>query len=85
MSSVEIYTTMFCPFCSRAKSLLKSKGIRFKEIDVTSDLKGRKEMSRLSGGATSVPQVFINNRHIGDCDYIHKLDAAGKLDSLLQS
>ncbi|WP_025900030.1 glutaredoxin 3 [Sneathiella glossodoripedis] len=84
MSSVEIYTTMFCPYCSRAKSLLKSKGVHFKEIDVTSDLNGRKEMSRLSGGATSVPQIFINGQHIGDCDYIHKLDAAGKLDPLLQ-
>lgn len=83
MSSVEIYTAMFCPFCSQVKSLLKNKGVKFKEIDVTSDLKGRKEMSRKSGGATSVPQVFINGRHIGDCDFIHRLDATGKLDPLL--
>ena len=85
MSSVEIYTTMFCPFCSRAKSLLKSRGAKFKEIDVTSDLKGRQEMTKKSGGATSVPQVFINGIHIGDCDFIHQLDASGKLEPLLQS
>ncbi len=83
MKTIEIYTTMFCPFCSRAKSLLNSKGVKYKEIDVTSDLKGRKEMTKRSGGATSVPQVFVNGNHIGDCDYIHKLDASGELDHIL--
>ena len=83
MKTIEIYTTMFCPFCSRAKSLLNSKGVKFKEIDVTSDLKGRKEMSKRSFGATSVPQVFVNGNHIGDCEYIHKLDASGELDHIL--
>ncbi|WP_169565999.1 glutaredoxin 3 [Sneathiella limimaris] len=83
MKQVEIYTTLFCPFCSRAKALLKSKGVAFKEIDVSSDLKGRQEMTRKAGGATSVPQIFVDGNHIGDCDYIHKLDAAGKLDQIL--
>lgn len=83
MKTIEIYTAMFCPFCSKAKSLLKSKGVKFQEIDVTSDLKGRKDMTKRSGGATSVPQVFVNGNHIGDCDYIHRLDASGQLDHIL--
>ncbi len=83
MKTIEIYTTMFCPFCSRAKSLLNSKGVKYQEIDVTSDLKGRKEMTKRSDGATSVPQIFVNGNHIGDCDYIHKLDASGQLDHIL--
>ena len=84
MKKIEIYTAMLCPFCSRAKSLLKSKGVQFEEIDVTMDPKGRQEMSRKAEGATSVPQVFVNDIHIGDCDYIHRLDASGKLDQILQ-
>ncbi|MBL4667278.1 MAG: glutaredoxin 3 [Sneathiella sp.] len=85
MKDIEIYTTMFCPFCSRAKSLLKSKGAAFTEIDVTVDAKGRQEMMKRSEGATSVPQIFIQGEHIGDCDFIHKLDASGQLDQILKS
>jgi glutaredoxin 3 len=84
MNTVEIYTTMLCPYCSRAKSLLKKKGIKFKEIDVTTNAKGREEMRKRSGGANSVPQVFIQGEHIGDCDFIHRLDASGKLDQILK-
>jgi glutaredoxin 3 len=84
MKKVEIYTTMFCPFCARAKSLLKSKGVPFSEIDVTTDAAGRQEMSRKSHGATSVPQIFVGGEHLGDCEYIHELDAAGKLDQILE-
>lgn len=83
MKSIEIYTTMFCPFCTRAKSLLKSKGVAFEEVDVTSDLKRRQEMAKRSEGAQSVPQIFIDGEHIGDCDFIHRLDASGKLDQIL--
>ena len=83
MKKVEIYTTMLCPFCSRAKSLLKKKGVQFKEIDVTTDLRGREEMRKRSGGAHTVPQIFVSGEHIGDCDYVHRLDAAGKLDQIL--
>lgn len=75
---------MLCPFCARAKSLLNSKGVQFEEIDVTMDPKGRQEMTKKADGATSVPQIFVNDIHIGDCDYIHRLDAAGKLDQILQ-
>ncbi|MBO6827877.1 MAG: glutaredoxin 3 [Sneathiella sp.] len=84
MKDVEIYTSMMCPFCSRAKSLLKKKGVHFKEIDVTTDLRGREEMRKRAGGAHTVPQIFIGGKHIGDCDYVHQLDAKGKLDKLLQ-
>lgn len=84
MKKIEIYTAMLCPFCARAKSLLNSKGVQFEEIDVTMDPKGRQEMTKKADGATSVPQIFVNDIHIGDCDYIHRLDAAGKLDQILQ-
>lgn len=83
MKSIEIYTTMFCPFCSQAKKLLKGKGIKFKEIDVTVDAPKRQEMTKRSEGARTVPQVFVNGEHIGDCDFIHRLDASGKLDQIL--
>ncbi|MEP3247097.1 MAG: glutaredoxin 3 [Sneathiella sp.] len=85
MKSIEIYTTMFCPFCSRAKSLLKRKGADFQEIDVTMDAARRQEMTKRAEGATSVPQIFVDGEHIGDCDFIHKLDAAGHLDQILQT
>jgi len=84
MKKVEIYTTMFCPFCVRAKALLKRKGVQFKEIDVTMDRKKRQEMTKRAEGATSVPQIFVQGQHIGDCDFIHRLDASGKLDQILQ-
>lgn len=83
MKSIEIYTTMFCPFCSRAKSLLKNKGLSFEEIDVTVDATRRKEMMKRSEGAHTVPQIFIDGEHIGDCDFVHRLDASGKLDQIL--
>lgn len=83
MSKVEIYTTPFCPFCSRAKNLLKSKGVDFIEHDVMMDAGLRRKMSSMAGGATSVPQVFVDGEHIGDCDGIHALDAKGALDHLL--
>ena len=83
MPQVEIYTTPFCPFCWRAKQLLSSKGIEFKEIDVMMNASLRRKMSEMAGGATSVPQVFVDGNHIGDCDGIHAMDAQGKLDGAL--
>ena len=74
---------MFCPYCTRAKRLLQSKGVAFDEIDVTMSAKKRSEMTDMAGGRTSVPQIFVDGRHIGDCDGIHALDAEGKLDPLL--
>lgn len=79
---IVIYTTAFCPFCYRAKSLLDSKGVVYKEIDVTMNATKRREMSQLAG-STSVPQVFVDGEHIGDCDGIHMLEHKGILDQNL--
>ncbi len=83
MHKVEIYTSPFCGFCYRAKALLENKGVQFEEIDVMMNPGARKEMSARAGGASSVPQVFVDGEHIGDCEGIHTLDAAGKLDGIL--
>ena len=83
MSQIEIYTAMLCPYCHAAKQLLKKKGVEFNEIDVTMNAGRRREMAERAGGRSSVPQVFVDGRHLGDSDRIHALDAEGKLDSLL--
>jgi glutaredoxin 3 len=83
MKRIEIYTTNYCPFCVKAKSLLKKKKIKFSEIDVSNDEALREKMSTMTNGARSVPQIFADNVHIGDCDKIHKLDKEKKLDKLL--
>jgi glutaredoxin 3 len=82
MKKIEIYTTNYCPFCVKAKSLLIKKKIKFSEIDVSNDAL-REKMSAMANGARSVPQIFADNIHIGDCDKIHKLDQEKKLDKLL--
>lgn len=83
MSTVEIYTTPFCPYCHRAKALLTKKGVSFHEIDVTSTPGGRGEMESRTGGAKTVPQIFIDGRLIGGSDQLIDLDRAGELDGLL--
>jgi glutaredoxin 3 len=83
MKKIEIYTTIYCPFCVKAKSLLNKKKIKFSEIDVSNDEALREKMSSMANGARSVPQIFADNIHIGDCDTIHKLDQEKKLDKLL--
>jgi len=83
MAKVEIYTAMACPFCTRAVKLLTAKNISFEEIDVTLSLAKRQAMKSRANGKTSVPQVFINDDHIGGCDDLFALDQAGHLDRLL--
>ena len=83
MAKIEIYTAMACPFCTRAVSLLNSKNIVFQEIDVTLNPAKRQTMQCRANGKTSVPQIFINNDHIGDCNDLFALDQAGHLDKLL--
>lgn len=83
MSPVTIYTTRFCPYCSEAKALLRRKEVAFEEIDVSGDRAGRAVMVQRSAGRTSVPQIFVGDRHVGGCDDLYALDAEGKLDSLL--
>ncbi len=83
MAKVEIYTTMWCGYCARARSLLNRKGVAFAEFDVEADSAKRSEMVQRAGGRTSVPQVFIDGVHVGGCDDVVALDHAGKLDPLL--
>src|SRR5579872_3226007 len=83
MARVEIYSTLFCPYCARAKSLLEKKGVDYVNIDVIEDTSKREEMEARSGGAYTVPQIFINGEHIGGCDELYALERAGKLDSKL--
>ena len=84
MAEVEIYSSSFCPYCHRAKRLLTEKGVAFTEIDVDMDPRRRAEMVQRANGGRTVPQIFIDGRHVGGCDDLHALDRAGKLDPLLQ-
>ncbi len=84
MPTIEIYTQPWCPYCARAIHLLTSKGVEFHEINAPHGSHEREESARRSGGRTSVPQIFIDGRHIGGCDDLLALDRAGKLDPLLQ-
>jgi glutaredoxin 3 len=83
MADITIYTTPICPYCHRAKSLLRQKGAKFSEIDVFMDAKARAEMEARSGGRRTVPQIFIGDTHVGGSDELYALEQAGKLDALL--
>ena len=83
MAKVEIYTSMMCPYCGRAVGLLQSKNINFEQIDVSMNGVLRQTMHSRAGGRTSVPQIFIDNVHIGGCDDLLALESAGHLDALL--
>lgn len=83
MARVVMYTTQFCPFCVRAKALLKHKGVSFDEIDVSSDDALRERMVEMAGGRRTVPQVFINDQSIGGFEELRALDEHGELDRLL--
>jgi glutaredoxin 3 len=83
MVRVEVYSTLFCPYCARAKSLLEKKGVDYVTIDVIEDTSKRDEMVERSGGRQTVPQIFINGESIGGCDELYALDRAGQLDAKL--
>ena len=85
MPQVTIYTTPYCPYCMRAKHLLKRKGVKFDEIDVSASAALREAMIERARGSYTVPQIFIGDYHAGGCDDLHALDAKGELDRLLQS
>jgi glutaredoxin 3 len=80
---VEIYTKGFCPYCWRAKALLEAKGIEFREISVDFGESDKQVMVQRARGRTTVPQIFIGDRHVGGCDDLMALDRAGKLDELI--
>ncbi|MEM6253136.1 MAG: glutaredoxin 3 [Cyanobacteria bacterium P01_D01_bin.156] len=84
MANVEIYTWSRCPFCIRAKQLLTEKGVDFTEYVIDGDEEARDAMAaRGSDGKRSVPQIFINDEHVGGCDALHALESSQKLDDLL--
>ena len=83
MQKVTIYTTPICPYCSMAKRLLTTKAVAFDEIDVSRDFALRDAMVAKAGGRTSVPQIWIGERHVGGSDDLHALERNGQLDALL--
>ena len=83
MPKIEIYTKAFCPYCSRALKLLRTKGVEVFETDITLGGAKRVEMLARANGRTTVPQIFIDNAHIGGCDDLVALDGKGELDPLL--
>ena len=85
MPKVEIYTWSTCPFCIRAKALLKKKGVEFTENCIDGDSEAREKMAQKANGRRSLPQIFIDNQHIGGCDELYDLDFSGQLDCLLQN
>ena len=85
MAKVEIYTSPLCGFCYQAKTLLNTKGINFDEVDIITHPDRRSEMITRANGRHTVPQIFINNAHIGGCDDLFSLDREGKLDPLLNT
>ncbi|HVS24354.1 MAG TPA: glutaredoxin 3 [Gammaproteobacteria bacterium] len=80
---IVVYSTPFCGYCSAAKRLLAQRGAEFKEIDVMFDPEQRRDMIERSGGRQTVPQIFIDGRHIGGFDDLSALDSSGELDELL--
>ena len=80
---IVVYTKSWCPYCHAAKALLTAKGAPFEEISVDGDRVAQMSMAASAGGRTTVPQVFIGDRHVGGCDDLHDLEAAGELDAML--
>lgn len=83
MAKITIYTTAACPYCLRAKELLRRRQLDFIEIPVDGDPLARRKMSERAGGRTTVPQIFFGDRHVGGCDELYELERLGELDSLL--
>ena len=82
MPTITIYTTNYCPYCVRAKDLLKRKGAAYTEVSAEDDTV-REAMIHKAGGRRTVPQIFIGETHVGGCDELYALDKAGKLDAML--
>ena len=83
MRTVTIYTTKLCGYCFAAKRLLKQKGVAYDEIDVSFNAEARAAMMKRANGVRSVPQIFIDDHHVGGCDELHDLERRGELDTLL--
>lgn len=85
MPQITIYTTPYCGFCHAAKALLKKKGVEFQEIDVSDDPEERRKMRERADGRYTVPQIFIGESYLGDCNGLYDLERLGKLDPLLKA
>ena len=85
MTTVKVYTTTYCGYCDRAKSLLKKKGVEYEEIDVTGDDDLRIKLVEMSGGMRTVPQIWVGETHVGGFDDLSELDRSGKLDEMLKA
>ncbi len=83
MSPITIYTKSWCSYCAAAKELLREKGVAFDEIEITGNAEARATMMQRAGGRSSVPQIFIGERHLGGCDDLYALDRKGELDTML--
>jgi glutaredoxin 3 len=83
MAKIQVYSTAYCPYCIRAKALLRNKGVAFEEIDVSDDHELRQKMVELAGGRRTVPEIFINDKIIGGYDELRALEIRGELDALL--
>jgi len=84
VAKIEVYSGDHCPYCTRAKTLLKQHGLAFIEYNVQTDPDRRSEMMKRSNGGRSIPQIFINNKHVGGCDDLYALDKQKKLDAWLE-
>jgi len=82
---IEIYTWEFCPYCIRAKELLRRKGVEFTEYGIDGDEEARSRMAERANGRRSVPQIFIDGQHVGGCDDLYALERAGRLDPMLKA
>ncbi len=83
MKEIVIYSTKVCPYCIKAKNLLNKKGVDYKELRVDQNPELVDEVVKKSSGRTTVPQIFIDDYHVGGCDELYALDREGKLDAML--
>jgi glutaredoxin 3 len=83
MPAITIYTTTYCPYCDAALALLRKKNVAFEHVDVTGDAAARKALTAKANGRTTVPQIWIGDRHVGGCDDLYALDQGGELDPML--
>ncbi len=84
MARVEIYSKFTCPYCMRAKMLLDGKGVDYEEYEISGQAEKRTEMIQRANGRTTVPQIFIDGRHVGGSDDLYDLERDGRLDALLE-
>ena len=84
MKQVVIYTSAACPYCIKAKQLLEKKGVSYQEVRIDKEPDKLDEVIQKSGGRTTVPQIFIEDTHVGGCDELYALEKEGKLDTMLE-